>query len=361
MNITDSTLRSVSPKPSPARRRLDPSPGLGALAALSLAAALTAPIGCGNAGGAEPLELEAASTPLLEPLQSSGDYTVTITNDDPALSDETFFQVYPQLRERFNLTAPAAVGFHFIPNLGYPAFANPTEIVFSSTHFIENPEDWDVVTHEAMHLIQHPSVSVSWLIEGIADYVRDEYGVHNEAGRWALEETPGKYYNAGYKDAALFLQSIERSYAPRLVDDLTAALRANRYSEDLWVEYTGLTLDQLWDEYEPSFPLRTDVVTLFPDPHYADYPNVGAVTGDTVTLAPGNYAVSDLIAAGVLNDVLSSLWVPAGLEVQLFLEGDFSGSSLTFSRNVPDLAAEGADNAVQLADHPAPLTFGSGL
>jgi hypothetical protein len=318
-----------------------------------MAAALAAPIGCGDAGGAEPLELEAARAPLLAPLQGSGDDTITITNDDPALSDatinnlvSTFFQVYPQLRGRFNLSAPTAVGFHFIPNLGYPAFANPAEIVFSSTHFIENPEDWDVVTHEAMHLIQHPSVSVSWLIEGIADYVRDEYGVHNEAARWALVDTPGKYYNAGYKDTALFLQSIERAYAPSLVDDLTAALRADRYSEDLWVEYTGSTLDQLWNEYKPSFPLRTDVVTLFPDPHYADLPNVGNVTGDTVTLAPGNYAVSDLIAAGILDDVLSSLWVPEGLEVQLFFNGDFSGNSLTFSRNVPSLAAEGADNAV---------------
>ncbi len=61
----------------------------------------------------------------------------------------------------------------------------------------------------------------------------------------------------------------------------------------------------------------TDGVTFYGDANYG---------GWSVTLGAGNYNYSEMVAAGIPNDKLSSLKVPAGFKVTLYENANFGGS-----------------------------------
>ena len=68
-----------------------------------------------------------------------------------------------------------------------------------------------------------------WLIEGLADYVRDELG--HDAPWTNAHHEPGKA-TAGYQTTAHFLQYVERTH-PGTVKRLAQALMADTYSPDV--------------------------------------------------------------------------------------------------------------------------------
>lgn len=70
-------------------------------------------------------------------------------------------------------------------------------------------------------------------------------------------------------------------------------------------------------EKDYRFSSSSEGVTL-----YRDY-NKG---GPSVKFIPGNYTTSDMVAAGMPNNVVSSLYIPNGYNVQLFKNDNFSGS-----------------------------------
>ncbi len=57
------------------------------------------------------------------------------------------------------------------------------------------------------------------------------------------------------------------------------------------------------------------------------------LSGTSVGLSEGNYNVNNLAALGMPNDKVSSLRVAPGFKVEIFLEKDFSGRSLSFTRD----------------------------
>ena len=77
-----------------------------------------------------------------------------------------------------------------------------------------------------------------WLIEGLADYVRDELG-HDAPWTQAHYE-PGKA-TAGYQTTAHFLQYLERTH-PGTVKRLAQALMDDTYSPDVFRQCTGKPL-----------------------------------------------------------------------------------------------------------------------
>jgi basic secretory peptidase family protein len=271
-----------------------------------------------------------------------GQFRLHVSNLDPALSDgiildlvNTHFILYPWLRERYNPNAPTLVHFIFTPDHPNPASAFGDTVTYDSDHLIHNPLDWDIVTHEIMHVIQYPHYNPGWLIEGIADYVRDLYGVNNQASGWRLTDDPSKYYNGGYGHTALFLIWVEENRLPTIVDELMAALVSGSYSAQTWTELTGQSVEQLWNAYRPSFPLPTDEVTLFADIEYG---------GSLVQLAPGRYTLAQLLAAGIPNDWLSSIWIPDGFRVQVFSDDGFAGRSWMLEQDTSNFLDIGAND-----------------
>ena len=170
---------------------------------------------------------------------------------------QTFETVYHQIVRRFNSDSSRTVHFTVDPEYrDNPAATSGNNIIFSATWLREHPADTDVVTHELMHVVQaYPSGGPGWLVEGIADYVRNRYGINNGPGGWSMQDySPGENYENGYRVTARFLTWLENRIRPSIVNDLDAQLRQQTYGTDTWHQLTGKTVNELWNQYagDPS-------------------------------------------------------------------------------------------------------------
>lgn len=168
------------------------------------------------------------------------------------LSD-VFFEVYPKLVKDFNKKSSKSVTITIDTAYDGVAYAHNGKVVISQAWLEKMPEDIDVVTHEVMHIVQsYPSRSgPGWLVEGIADYARDKYGVNNAAANWSLPEVKeNHHYTNSYRIAARFLKWVEEKQKKGFIKKLDAALRNKTYTEAIWVNSTKKTLDELWDIYK---------------------------------------------------------------------------------------------------------------
>lgn len=237
-----------------------------ALLAASIQTLLTCACG-GGGGGSTPPPPVATPNPAPKPpstlienpqpvCETRAEYTLCIRVQDTRTRTETvglmkerFFDVYPTLVDRFNPAAPHSVDFVIGP-ADFIAGASGHEVLYRTEWMLEHPEDYDVVVHEVMHLVQNYASSPGWITEGIADYVRYHYGVNNLAAGWSLQmPAVGSSYTAGYGTAARFFLWVEARYGIDLVDMLDATIRSGSYVPSLWISYTGKSVDQLWSDY----------------------------------------------------------------------------------------------------------------
>ena len=77
--------------------------------------------------------------------------------------------------------------------------------------------------------------------------------------------------------------------------------------------------------------------TFYPDPNYG---------GTGVKLGVGSYTIAQMQAAGIPNDAVSSIRVPSGFTVVAYTDGDFTGTSWTFTTDNANLATTGGDNTI---------------
>jgi hypothetical protein len=165
---------------------------------------------------------------------------------------DAFFTVYPQEVKRFNPASAKKVVFIVDPTYDGVAATNNAVIRCSPKWLAEHPEDVDLVTHEAMHIVQdyHKGNTPWWLTEGIADYVRYKYGVNNEKGEWRLPSyATNQHYTNSYRVTARFLVWVEENVDSKIVDEMNKAAFTGTYKEDLWRQYTGKSVDDLWLQY----------------------------------------------------------------------------------------------------------------
>jgi Peptidase of plants and bacteria len=182
-----------------------------------------------------------------------------LINKDTLFSKETeqnlidvFFKVYPQEVKRFYPKALRTVTIVITREYSGVA-ATENGIIKINPDWLKNhPEDYDLLTHELMHVTQTYSNNdvPFWLTEGIADYARCKYGVNNEKAGWSL--TPyraGQNYKNAYRITARFLVWLEINKRADIVDQLNTAMRTGIYTADTWTALTGKTVDELWAEY----------------------------------------------------------------------------------------------------------------
>jgi hypothetical protein len=188
-----------------------------------------------------------------------GGYTLEYTNKssdfDTAVGRrmiDAFFKVYPQEAARYNKKTAKKVGFVIDPAYDGVAATSGDVIVFNPAWFRTHPGDIDVVTHEAMHVVQdYPNDSgPGWITEGIADYVRHLFGVDNAGAKWSLTPfNPKQHYTNSYRITARFFVWIEKNKNKDFVKKLDAAMRGKKYTDEIWKKLTGSNLDELWKEY----------------------------------------------------------------------------------------------------------------
>ncbi len=114
------------------------------------------------------------------------------------------------------------------------------------------------VIHELVHVVQQygrggrDNPMPGWLTEGIADYIR-WWKFEPESVRRPVRPVKRNGQAASYRDAyqttAAFLEYVVIHHDHELVVKLNAVGRDGTYAPELWKQYTGKTVDELWDEF----------------------------------------------------------------------------------------------------------------
>lgn len=188
-------------------------------------------------------------------------YTLVFINEDSLFSDVTkkkmidaFFTVYPKEAATYNANTLKKVTFFIDPAYDGVAATGNGLARYNPAWLHKHPEDIDVVTHEVMHIVQaYPdNAGPGWLTEGIADYVRYDYGVNNVEAKWSLPAfAPTQHYSNSYRITARFLLWIEKQHIGT-VKALDSAMRTKTYTEGIWKKLTGSTVDELWMAYSKN-------------------------------------------------------------------------------------------------------------
>lgn len=221
-----------------------------------------------------------------ETTKKQGAYTLKLISEtewfDAAMAAKivsTFFETYAQECETFNTSCAKLVTIRIKPEAVQcgPSTAMActvrAEIAIAADTLWYNPEDYDMVTHEAMHVVQQGYLTAEdcwYWDEGIADVARARFGVNNVAAGWMLAYDPTQSYTDGYTSTAHFLEWIKDTYQYDVTVNLDSQLRAIGCPDDIfWEKQTTLGLDALWNEYLKVFdPDRAAPVdpSTFPTP-----------------------------------------------------------------------------------------------
>ena len=133
--------------------------------------------------------------------------------------------------------------------LGVAAFAWGEHLYFAPGVFApETPRGRAILIHELTHVIQRYRKTPGWVTEGVADYIR-----------WAIYEgkplkdfhcpDTADGYTKGYRITAGFFLWLETDPAPGIVSRMNAASRKGEFTDKVFQDMTGQTLQQLWDRY----------------------------------------------------------------------------------------------------------------
>lgn len=192
-------------------------------------------------------------------IYSQKGYSLEIRNTDPDLDQnvrqnliDTYFTVYPVLARHYNEGTVKEVIFFIDTAYAGVAEAGGNQVRINPKWLKAHPNDFDLVTHEVMHLIQNypPDAGPWWLVEGIADYVRYVFGVDNTLGGWSLPNyDSSQNFDNSYRITARFLVWLESEVRPGIVKQLDHAMRCKTYNPEIWHELTGLTVNELWENY----------------------------------------------------------------------------------------------------------------
>jgi hypothetical protein len=132
---------------------------------------------------------------------------------------------------------------------GPPGVTRGLTITLSERWFLEHPDDIGCVLHELTHAYMRAPVyddSTIWLIEGLADHVRDVLGFDTS---WTFAHFERGKATAGHQTTADLLAWLEER-RPGAVPELSRRLADGSYREAVFAEIGGASLTELVAAYE---------------------------------------------------------------------------------------------------------------
>jgi hypothetical protein len=254
-------------------------------------------------------------------------FTLTFVSEDPQLSAQTaldiqntFFATIKPESDYFEPNCPHDVTIVVQPMLvcagqAVPACTwtdeedrNKAYMLIDGQYITQNPADYDLVTHEAMHVVQSPPAGLDacgYWIEGEADLARAWWGLNNAAASWVLPAPdPTHSYTEGYRVTAAFLEWIYESFGEAPILALDDSLQAGVCpGVELWSAQTGYaSVDVLWADYvngaAPAADPAVDPSTAAgpstaAEPTPAADPSIAASPSSAAEPAPASDASSD--------------------------------------------------------------------
>lgn len=195
------------------------------------------------------------------------DYTLD-TSQSPQLKEWAETKLRPEIDKWYPIfvtclasdgfTAPKKFNITIRPGRGVAATGGTN--VFVSTAWVESQikrGDWNEavgsVIHELAHVVQQyrGRGNPGWLVEGIADYMR-WFHFEPMAHRPRLRNPANAKYTDSYQTTAGFLEYVVKNHDHEFVVKMNAAMRQGRYNPSLWKDYTGMTAQELWNQYVKS-------------------------------------------------------------------------------------------------------------
>lgn len=232
-----------------------------------------APVGAGQSigeGRRETVEAE------------GGKYQIVIdTTDTPDLADWATKELAPVVREWYpklvkmlpseGYEAPTRVSITFSANMQGVAATGGTRVRCAAAWFRQNlkGEAKGAVVHELVHVVQNYGIArrnnpnatrtPGWLVEGICDYIRwFLYEPETHGAEITARNIARAQYDASYRVTGNFLNWVTNTYDKEVVVKLNAAAREGRYSEDLWKDATGHTVQELGAEWKAALEQKID-------------------------------------------------------------------------------------------------------
>ncbi len=205
-----------------------------------------------------------------------GKYVITIeTTETPDLTEWVHEELgpvvklwYPKLVAMMpseGYEAPERVTITFSASMRGVAATGGTRVRCAASWFrgqLEG-EAKGAVVHELVHVVQNygrarrtnrnPRRTPGWLVEGIADYIRwFLYEPETKGAEITARNISRARYDASYRVSANFLNWVTNTYDKEIVRRLNEAAREGRYSEGLWKEYTGHTVQELGELWKAA-------------------------------------------------------------------------------------------------------------
>jgi hypothetical protein len=197
-----------------------------------------------------------------QPEAKKPEFTITIDYSEmPELKDWVETKLRPTLDKWYPIIVEA------LPSPGYKApakftvtiknepdgvaYTAGTQVVCNGNWLKQNlqGEAAGAVVHELVHVVQsyRGRRNPGWLVEGVADYLR-WFQYEPESLRPRPNPARAKYTDS-YRTTAAFLDYIVRTNDKEFVKKMNVAMREGKYKPELWKDYTGKTVDELWADY----------------------------------------------------------------------------------------------------------------
>lgn len=197
-----------------------------------------------------------------------GLYTVVIdTTETPDLADWTraeivpmVFHWYPKLIALLpsdGFSPPVRFSIRFDPDMRGVAATSGTRIRCAAAWIRANLEGEakGAIFHEMVHVLQQYGRArganrsprpPGWLVEGLTDYIRWYlFEPESRGAEISARNLDRARYDGSYRITANFLNWVCGQQGEDFIPKLNAAIREGRYSEDLWTELTGRSVQDL--------------------------------------------------------------------------------------------------------------------
>jgi len=214
-----------------------------------------------------PTSIVSVPVPTAEPPKPLPPLVVNINYSQAPETREWAEKAQKIAREQFPVLVALLDSDGFIPRDSLTIVFRPMDGVAHATgkeiHIsaewvtVKSPDDFGMVVHELIHIVQaYRSRVPGWVTEGIADYLR--FFVYERNGDRTCRVNPDRAkYTDSYRTTGAFFNWIVMTKDAGFIKRLNAACRNGKYSADLYKEYTGMTIDELWDEFIQSLREKT--------------------------------------------------------------------------------------------------------
>jgi hypothetical protein len=154
-----------------------------------------------------------------------------------------------------NFQPPRDFTITFKKDMQGVANTSGTSITAAGPWYLQHLQDEAVgsIVHEMIHVVQQycGNPVPGWLVEGLADYIRFYLFEPQVHGADIRPKAAAKVrYDDSYRVTANFLNWVVEQGNTDLILNLNAAMRQDRYNEDLWPKLTGRSLQQLGDAWK---------------------------------------------------------------------------------------------------------------